>query len=308
MRRAPRPAHARVRPPPITRTFTVCLDPACPGSFGRRRSLSPCNDPARLLSTRRRGLRPEITELGQPAMPADARTNLAEFTVSELAFRRSSAPLRTSSATSACAAKSPAFAAAFLRPCLFHLKDESALHRRRGLAGHAARACAFKPEEGLEVIATGRSPPSRAASQIPDRHRADRAGRRRRAHGAARGAARSPRRRGPVRRGAQEAAALSAARHRRRHLAHGRGDPRHPAPARRPLPAPRAGLAGAGAGRDLRRRGRGRPSPASTRCPRAARFRVPTCSSSRAAAARSRTCGASTRRSWCAPPRRAPSR
>ena len=68
------------------------------------------------------------------------------------------------------------------------------------------------------------------------------------------------RRRGPVRRRAQEAAALSAARHRRRHLADRRGDPRHPASPRRPLPEPRAGLAGAGAGRDRGRRSRRAPS------------------------------------------------
>ena len=47
------------------------------------------------------------------------------------------------------------------------------------------------------------------------------------------------------------------------------------------------------------------PSAASTRCPRAARFRGRICSSSRAAAARSRICGRSTRRSWCAPRPRA---
>ena len=54
----------------------------------------------------------------------------------------------------------------------------------------------------------------------------------------------------------KQKAALSAARHRHRHLADRRGDPRHPAPPRRPLPAPRAGLAGAGAGRNLGRRSR----------------------------------------------------
>ena len=57
-----------------------------------------------------------------------------------------------------------------------------------------------------------------------------------------------------------------------------RGDPRHPAPAGRPLPAPCAGLAGGGAGRE----GGGAKwpprSPASTACPsRAARCRGPTC-------------------------------
>ena len=66
------------------------------------------------------------------------------------------------------------------------------------------------------------------------------------------------RRRGPVRRGAQAAAAVSAGFDRRHHLADRGGDPRHPAPARRPLSAPGAGVAGQGAGRRLGRRGRRR--------------------------------------------------
>ncbi len=47
------------------------------------------------------------------------------------------------------------------------------------------------------------------------------------------------------------------------------------------------------------------PSTASTRCRKRARCRGPISSSWRAAAARSRTCGRSTRRSWCARRRRA---
>ena len=74
------------------------------------------------------------------------------------------------------------------------------------------------------------------------------------------------------------------------------------------FPRPRAGLAGARAGRDLGGGGR-RGDPRLQRAARpAARFRGPTCSSSRAAAARSRTSGASTRRSWCAPRPKAKSR
>ena len=135
----------------------------------------------------------------------------------------------------------------------------------------------FKPEEGLEVIATGRLTTFPQLVQVPDRHRADRAGRRRRADGAARGAAQEAAGRGPVRHGAQARAALPAARHRRRHLAHRRGDPRHPAPPRRPLPQPRAGLAGAGAGRHLRRRGVGRHPGLQRLSRRTARSRAPTC-------------------------------
>ena len=65
-------------------------------------------------------------------------------------------------------------------------------------------------------------------------------------------------RRGPVRRRPQAPAALSARGHRRRHLALGRGHPRHPAPPARAVPAPRADLAGDRAGRALRPRGRRR--------------------------------------------------
>ena len=111
------------------------------------------------------------------------------------------------------------------------------------------------------------------------------------------------RRGGAVRRGAQAAAAVSAGVDRRHHLADRRRHPRYSAPARRPLSAPGAGLAGEGAGRGLGRRGRrrdrGLQRAAGAR--RAGRCRRgPTCSSSRAAAARSRICGRSTRRSWCA--------
>ena len=63
-----------------------------------------------------------------------------------------------------------------------------------------------------------------------------------------------PRGGGAVRPRAQAAPALPARRDRRRHLAHGRRHPRHPAPAGGPLSAPRARLAGARAGRDHARR------------------------------------------------------
>jgi exodeoxyribonuclease VII large subunit len=58
--------------------------------------------------------------------------------------------------------------------------------------------------------------------------------------------------------GAQAAAALPAARDRRRHLADRRGDPRHPAPPRRPFPASTCSSGRCGAGRDLGARGRQR--------------------------------------------------
>ena len=89
---------------------------------------------------------------------------------------------------------------------------------------------------------------------------------------------------------------------RRRDLADRRGHPRHPASARRPLPAPRPGLAGESAGRKLGRRSRRRHRQASMRCRNRRRDFCrggPISSSSRAAAARSKICGRSTRKSWC---------
>ena len=134
--------------------------------------------------------------------------------------------------------------------------------------------------------------------EIPDRHRGDGAGRRRRADGAARGAQEEARRRRAVRRGPQEGAALSAGRHRCRDLAHRRRHPRHPAPAWRPFPDPGRGLAGPGPGREMCRTKWPPASGASTRSNRAATFPGRTCLSSRAAAAAWRISGASTRKSW----------
>ena len=115
-----------------------------------------------------------------------------------------------------------------------------------------------KPEEGLEVIVTGRltTYPSRSSYQIVVET----------LEPAGVGALMAlleerktqARRRRPVRRGAQAAPAVPARGDRRRHLADRRGDPRHSAPPRRPLSAPRHRLAGQGAGRRLGRAGRRR--------------------------------------------------
>ncbi len=146
---------------------------------------------------------------------------------------------------------------------------------RRGLRLQAARvgSLLFRPEgrrggARRGVLADDRDPPGGQARgrdgggvhrpahhlsrplEIPDRHRFDRIGRHRRAAQAARRAAPAPRRRGAVRGRAQKAAAVSARGDRGRDLADRGGDPRHPAPARRPLPAPGADLAGGGAGRE----------------------------------------------------------
>ena len=82
----------------------------------------------------------------------------------------------------------------------------------------------------------------------------------------------------------------------------GRRDPRHPAPAFGPISAPRHRLAGAGPGRRAPPPRSPPRSMASTPCPRPVRSGVRTSSSSRAAAVRWRTCGHSTRKSWCARP------
>ena len=116
----------------------------------------------------------------------------------------------------------------------------------------------FKPEQGLEVVVKGRvtTYPNKSTYQIviDDLEPAGIGAlmalleQRKRALAAE----------GLFDAASQAAAAVSAAHRRRGHLADRRGDPRHSASARRPLPLPRAGLAGAGAGRDLRRRGRRR--------------------------------------------------
>ena len=116
----------------------------------------------------------------------------------------------------------------------------------------------FKPEEGLEVIATGRITtfPGKSKYQIVI-EALEPAGigalmallEERKQKLAAEGLFEEARKK-PL--------PYPAARGRRRHLADRRRDPRHAAPARRPLSRARAGLAGARAGRHLRRRGGGR--------------------------------------------------
>ena len=165
-----------------------------------------------------------------------------------------------------CAARSPASRASRRSGhCYFTLKDERACIDAV-IWQTTVQRLRFKPEEGLEMIATGRLTtfPGRSRYQIVID--ASGAGRRRRADGAPRGAARrSSRRKGLFDAGAEAAAAVSAAGDRRRHLADRRGDPRHPAPAARPLSDACPRLAGAGAGRRRRRRRLRRRSPASTR-------------------------------------------
>ncbi len=120
---------------------------------------------------------------------------------------------------------------------------------RRGVLAHDRDAPRPAPEDGMEVVCTGRltTYPGRSKYQlIVDSIELAGIG------ALLRIARRTPpaaRRRRSVRGRAQEEAAVSARGDRRRHLADRRGDPRHPASPRRPLSAPGAAVAGRGAGR-----------------------------------------------------------
>ena len=100
------------------------------------------------------------------------------------------------------------------------------------------RGLACQPEQGLEVIVTGRITTYPASSKYQIVIETHGAGRRRRAAGAARAAEGQARGRGPVRARAQAAAARHAGGGRRDHQPDRRGDPRHPAPHPRPLALP----------------------------------------------------------------------
>ena len=144
-----------------------------------------------------------------------------------------------------------------VRPLLFRAQGRARQDRRRDLEDDL-RPHADKARRGHGGHRHRQAHHLSQPVELPDHRRDLGAGRPRRADGAARRAQAQARRRGPVRRGAKAAPAVSARSHRRRHLADRRGDPRHPAPARRPLPAPRHRLAGQGAGRRLGRTGRRR--------------------------------------------------
>ena len=137
--------------------------------------------------------------------------------------------------------------------CYFALKDDERQDRGGDLEGRPSAACASSRRKGSRSSPPASSPPIPARSnyQIVI-EQLEPAGvgalmallEERKKKLAAEGLFDAAR---------KQLAALPAERDRRRHLADRRGDPRHPAPARRPLSAPRAGVAGAGAGR---RRGR----------------------------------------------------
>ena len=134
-----------------------------------------------------------------------------------------------------------------------------------------------KPEEGLEVVATGRLTtfPGKSSYQIVIEFAGT--GRRRRADGAARGAPQEARRGRAVRRRPKAQGSVSAEGRRGRDLADRRGHPRHSAPARRPLSGQGRRLAGARSGRDLGGRGRRRDRGLQRAWPGGAPRRVRTC-------------------------------
>ena len=143
-----------------------------------------------------------------------------------------------------------------LGPLLFHAEGRERVHRRGDLARQRRRA--RLPPRGRRRGHRDRQAHHLSRPlEVPDRRRADGACGRGRAARAAREAAQGARRRGAVRRRAQAPAAVPAARDRRRHLADRRGDPRHPPPARGPLPDARHRVAGAGPGRGRGGEGRG---------------------------------------------------
>ena len=177
----------------------------------------------------------------------------------------------------ACAARSPAIAGPHASGhCYFALKDEKAKIDAviwRGVFG----ALRFKPEEGMEVIATGKvtSYPGSSKYQIViDSLEPAGVGalmalleERKRKLG----------RRGPVRAGAQAADPVPAARDRHRHIADRRRHPRYDARLHRALSRPCDRLAGARPGRDLRGRSGGRRARLQCHDRRADGCRVPTC-------------------------------
>ncbi len=129
----------------------------------------------------------------------------------------------------------------------FSMKDDKA--RIEAVIWRSAMSrLRFQPEEGMEVIATGKLTTIPRLVEIPDRHRADGTGRCRRADGAAGRAQAQARRRRSVRPGNETAAALHATRHRRCHITNRGGHPRHHPSHHRSISAARSGLAGTGSG------------------------------------------------------------
>jgi hypothetical protein len=136
----------------------------------------------------------------------------------------------------------------------------------------SVRGLGVRPEQGLEVIVTGKITTYPGRLALPDRHRDHGGGRGRRAAGPVGAAEGQAARRGPVRGLAQARPAGHALGGRGDHQPDRRGDPRHPAPHPRPLALPGAGLAGGGARRQAAVQVRGAiaastPSHGAAPCP-----------------------------------------
>ncbi len=208
------------------------------------------------------------------AVAPELRPNTAEFTVSEL-----SAALQRTVEDAYGHVRVRGEISGFRGPhssghCYFALKDQTAKIEAVIWKGTHGRM-RFKPQEGLEVIATGRltTYPGSSKYQIVI-EALEPAG-----VGALMALMEERKRKlaaeGLFDEARKQRAAVAAGDDRHRHLADGRGDPRHPAPPRRPLPAPRAGVAGEGAGRRLGGTGRSRYPRLQRADTRAARFRGP---------------------------------
>ncbi len=188
---------------------------------------------------------------------SESQTNATEFTVSELSahLRRTVEDaygyVRVRGEVSGFKGASPS------GHVYFRLKDDKAVLESviwKGVFGRMR----IKPEEGLEVIASGKLTTFAGSSKyqiVIDALEPAGVGalmallEERRRKLAAEGLFDDARKQTP---------AIPARSDRRRHLADRRGDPRHPASSRRPLSAPCHRLAGEGAGRRLRRAGRQR--------------------------------------------------
>jgi len=137
-----------------------------------------------------------------------------------------------------------------LRPCLFPSQGRQGRAGGRDLEGHV-RAHARQARGGPRRHRVRQADDLCRLVQVSDRDRQSRACRHRRADEAARGAQEEARRRRPVRRGAQAAAAVPSESHRCHHITDRCSDPRYSSSSARPVSPTRAGMAGARAGRDI---------------------------------------------------------
>ena len=201
-------------------------------------------------------------------------TNVAEYTVSELSFALKRTVENEFEHVRVRGEISGFKGAAGSGHCYFTLKDSGAA-LEAVVWRTTFQRLKFKPEEGLEMVATGRltTYPSRSRYQLVVDH-LEPAG-----AGALMALLEERRKKlaaeGLFDAGAEKADPLSADDDRRRHLADRRGDPRHPASPARPVSRAMCSSGRCACRGKARRRRSRRRSAASTRSPAAARFRVP---------------------------------